>query len=268
MAALEPRSYLFVPGNRPDRFAKALAAGADAVIVDLEDAVGPGEKDAARAMLAEWLAPDRPVHVRVNAADTPWFDADVGLLEHPAIAGVVLPKAERVEAIETLTRRRPVPVMALVETAAGFHDMLALARARHVSRLLFGTIDFQADLGMRAEEDDLAPFRAQFVLASTLAGIAPPVDGVSTAIDDEAVLTADVRRARRLGFGGKLCIHPRQVAIVNAAFVPSEAEVAWARRVVEAIAAAGGGAVALDGKMVDRPVELKARAILVEASRT
>jgi citrate lyase subunit beta/citryl-CoA lyase len=121
-------------------------------------------------------------------------------------------------------------------------------------------------MGMRdALEDELLYFRSQIVLASRLAGIDAPIDGVSTAIDDAARLRADVQRARRLGFGGKLCIHPRQVAEVQAGFVPGADEIAWANRVLEAAAAAGGAAVALDGKMVDKPVMLRAEAILREA---
>src|SRR5690606_21829985 len=130
----------------------------------------------------------------------------------------------------------------------------------------FGTIDFQVDLGMRdADEDDLLPFRTQFVLESRLASIGAPIDGVSTAIDDAERLAHDVQRARRLGFGGKLCIHPRQVAQVNALFAPNDDEIAWAKRVLEAAASAGGAAVAVDGRMVDKPVMLRAEAILREA---
>jgi citrate lyase subunit beta/citryl-CoA lyase len=156
-------------------------------------------------------------------------------------------------------------VLPLVESALGFGQRLALAHADHVERLIFGHIDFQADLDMRCSEDELLPFRVALVLASRLAGIAAPIDGVTTAIDDADLLQADALRARRLGFGGKLCIHPRQVAAVNRCFAPSEDEIAWARRVTAADAASGGAAVAVDGKMVDRPVVLRAQAILAEA---
>lgn len=267
MSTLTIRSYLFVPGSRPDRFAKALGAGAGAVIVDLEDAVAPSDKDTARAALAAWLSPERPVFVRVNAVDTPWFAADCALAAHPGVGAVLLPKAEGPEPILALTAKRRLPVYPMIETAAGLDRIGRIAGTEGVSRLMFGSIDFQADLGMRAEEDELAPFRLQLVLASRLAGIGAPVDGVSTAIDDADALRCDALRARRLGYSGKLCIHPRQVEPVNSAFAPGASEVAWARKVVEAIEGSGGAAVAVDGKMVDRPVEIRARAILRDAGQ-
>ena len=136
-------SLLFVPASRPERIAKALAAGADAVIVDLEDAVAPGEKDAARAALAAALDAARPVMVRVNAADTPWFPADLELLAQPGIAAVVLPKAEHADDIEVVHHAaRGLPVLPLVESALGFEQRLALAHAKGVQRLVFGQIDF------------------------------------------------------------------------------------------------------------------------------
>jgi len=259
-------SLLFVPGSRPERFGKALEAGADLVVIDLEDAVGPADKDTARAALAGWLDTSRPVLIRINAAETPWFAADLALLAQAGIAGVVLPKAERPEDIAAASAAgKGLAVWPLIETARGFAHRHALARCANVERLIFGTIDFQADLNMRCGEDELLPFRAGLVLASRLAGIAAPIDGVCTAIDDGELLLAESQRARRLGFGGKLCIHPKQVAVVNRAFTPSADEVAWAQRVIDADARAGGAAVAVDGKMVDRPVVLRATTILREA---
>lgn len=260
------RSYLFVPASRPDRIGKALAAGAGAVIVDLEDAVAPDAKNTARGALAAWLAQaSAPVLVRVNAAETEWFADDLALCGHAAVAGVVLPKAERradlAHASAIAAGKRLYP---LVETAAGYDAVRTLASAPGVERLVFGSIDFQIDLGVDGELDELLVFRSGLVLASRLAGIRSPVDGVSTAIDDEATLRADVARSRKLGFGAKLCIHPKQVAVVNAAYLPSEAERDWARRVLDAAERSGGAAVAVDGKMVDKPVILKARAILDE----
>jgi citrate lyase subunit beta/citryl-CoA lyase len=136
-----------------------------------------------------------------------------------------------------------------------------------VQRLVFGSIDFQLDLGMRdAQEDELLYFRSQIVLASRLAGLVSPIDGVSTAIDHAEALHTDVQRASRLGFGGKLCIHPKQVAGVHRGFAPSAEELAWARRVLAASAAAGGAAIAVDGKMVDKPVLLRAERLVAEAA--
>ena len=263
---LNLRSLLFVPGSRPERFDKALAAGAGAVVLDLEDAVAPSDKERARESVRAWLTPAHRVVVRVNAADTPWFAADLALAAQPGVAALMLPKAEGAEALAAALRAGAKALLPLIESAAGFAVLGTIAAAPGVASLVFGSIDFQVDLGMRdAREDELLPFRTQIVLVSRLAGIAPPVDGVTTALDDEAQLRDDVLRARRLGFGGKLCIHPRQVASVNRWLAPSEEEQAWARRVLDAAAASGGAAVAVDGKMVDKPVLMRAEGILREA---
>ena len=260
------RSYLFVPADRPERYAKALASGADAVIVDLEDAVAASAKDGARASLAAWLdSGGRGIVVRINDAASRAFDADLGLVSHPGVVGVVVPKAERADDLARVRAAAPsAALLPLIETAAGIDRVREIAAAPGVQRLAFGSIDFQLDLGIEEGSDgsELLAFRSALVLASRLAALDPPVDGVSTAIDDAGSLEADTRRARRLGFGAKLCIHPRQVAAVNAAFAPSAEELAWAERVVAAAASSAGAAVAVDGRMVDRPVLLRAQSIL------
>ena len=265
---LSPRSYLFVPGNRPERFAKACAAGADAVIIDLEDAVPAAEKPDARVAVSQWLSPEQPVFVRINAMDTPWFGDDVAACDHPGVAGIILCKAEqlddpRLQACLSETR----PVLPLIETAAGFANALTLARTKFVQRLIFGTIDFQLDLGIQGEGEELLYFRSELVLKSRLAGLLAPVDGVVTAIDDADRIRAETQRARRLGFGAKLCIHPRQLAAIHAGFGPSDEDFAWAKRVLEAAAASKGAAVKVDGKMVDRPVIQQAEEIIAESAR-
>lgn len=269
MHAAPARSYLFVPGNRPERFARACSSGAHAVIVDLEDAVPPGEKDTARAALAAWLSPANPVFVRVNAADTPWHAADLELCKAAGVAGVVLPKAEFIgNHLIDICEAGDRHILPLIETAAGFEAARKIAGSPRVQRLLFGSIDFQVDLGIDGEGDELLFFRSQLVLVSRLAGIQAPVDGVCTEIDEPETLEADTLRGKRLGFGGKLCIHPRQVPLVNARFAPSPEEIVWAKRVLEAADKADGAAVAVDGRMVDRPVILKAERIALEAVRT
>lgn len=254
-----PRSYLFVPGDRPERFDKAWDSPADAVILDLEDAVPPDRRDLARAAVAQWLAPERPVWVRCNAVDSPWFAGDLELAARPGLAGYMLPKAEQLpEVLLQRCQARGLGLIPLVETAAGLAACEALARAPTVERLAFGSIDFQVDLGIDGDDDGLLHFRSRLVLASRLAGRPAPIDGVTPSIDDEARVRAETQRARRLGLKARLCIHPRQVPWVHEELAPSDAERAWAQRVIAALAAAGGAAVSVDGKMVDRPVWLRA----------
>ena len=260
MSAAPHRSYLFVPGNRPERYDKALASGADTIILDLEDAVPPDLKDAARDSVADWLDAARPVVLRVNAVETRWFADDARLARHPGVAAVMLAKAERVSDLAAL--EGAAPLLPLIESAAGFDNLRALAGAPGVQRLAFGAIDFQLDLDMRATYDDLLAFRSQLVLASRVAHIGTPIDSPCTAIEAADEVEEEARRARRLGYGAKLCIHPKQVAPVHRSFSPSAAEVGWAERVLEVARASQGAAVALDGKMVDKPVVLRAEAIL------
>ena len=265
-----PVSYLFVPGDRPDRFDKALASSAEAVIIDLEDAVAPQAKDAAREHIAAWRerhsdAGARAL-VRINDASTAWFEADLALVRESAIAGVVLPKAERAEDIARVAAALPAQgfVVPIIETARGVLALDAIAVAQRVQRFAFGTLDYAVDLGLSGDERGLAYPACRMALASKAAGIAAPVAGVTTAIGDETKLEADLAFARACGFAAKLCIHPNQLALVHRAFAPSAEDIAWARRVVAAVNS-GRGAVQVDGKMVDRPVLLHAQSILERA---
>lgn len=255
------RSFLFVPGHRPERFEKAAASGADQIVIDLEDAVGPADKDMARAAVVDWLCADHPAIVRINAADSPWFESD---LQAMAAAGgtVMLPKADP-EALAALRRILPEhPVIALVETPRGLAAVERLAAAPGVLRLAFGHLDFCAEAGLPADSPALLPVRVQILIASRLADLPAPIDGVTVALDDPTEIAADTALARSLGFGAKLCIHPRQVAAVNLGFLPSPAELDRARRVIAAIAASGGAAVQLEGKMIDLPMIRRAEALL------
>ncbi len=262
-----PISYLFVPGSRPERFDKALAAGADVVIIDLEDAVSPSDKDSARVAVAGWLSAEKPVCLRINSVDSDWFAADLALCARPGVVAVMLPKAAAVSDIDALRKAGARRVLPLIESAQGFMNLAALSSADGVERLAFGSIDFSVDLGIEGDDRELDYFRSQLVLASRVAGIAPPIDGVTTAIGDVDVLASETLRGKRFGFGAKLCIHPAQVAVVHASYLPQAAEVAWAERVMAAAAGSQGAAVAVDGKMVDRPVILKAERILGQARR-
>jgi citrate lyase subunit beta/citryl-CoA lyase len=265
------RSFLFVPGHRPKRFAKALASGADAVIIDLEDAVPLDAKIAARdALLAAWpdfdAAQRARLLVRVNPFGTPWYQADlVAVANLTGLGAVMLPKAETPQHIAHAAQTSGLPVLPLIESAEGLGQMDLMARTPGVLRLVLGHIDLQADLGLSCgpDEAELAPVRLALVVASRRAGLPSPVDGVTTATTNAEVLARDAQRSRRFGMGAKLCIHPAQVGGVHQALAPTEAECDWARRVLAAEVAAGGGAFSVDGKMVDPPVLLLARQILL-----
>ncbi len=258
MDSLRIAAPLFVPGNRPERFEKAAASGADAIIIDLEDAVAAQEKDAARAALRTGFG-SVPIIVRVNAPGTQWHAADMAAVAALDVAAVMVPKAEMGEGFAAALGGKPV--IALVESARGLADARALAALDGVVLLAFGSIDFCADIGCAHTREALCAARSEIVLASRLAAIAAPLDGVTTAIDDAAAVEQDARHARELGFGGKLLIHPRQIAPALAGLMPDAAEIAWARRVV----AAADGASRVDGAMVDAPVRLRAEAILSRA---
>jgi citrate lyase subunit beta/citryl-CoA lyase len=267
-----PRSYLFVPGDRPERLEKALASAADMIVVDLEDAVAPAAKQVARDALAALLAARRDLErivVRINDEATAWFDADLALLRNGRARTVMLPKAERAETVERLRADCPgIVVLPLVETARGVLAAEALACADGVARLVFGTIDYALDMDLQGElatTVGLDVAAARLALASRAAGILSPVAGVTVAIDDQAQLRADIVRARAHGFAAKLCIHPKQIALVHALLAPSPDELAWASRVLAAADADGGAAVQLDGRMIDKPVIERARRIVQRA---
>jgi citrate lyase subunit beta/citryl-CoA lyase len=271
------RSLLFVPGTRMDRFDKALSSGTDGLILDLEDAVPPDQKAAARRQIAERLARcDRAAlartFVRINAVDTAWFEQDATAVQGwvaLGLGGVVVPKADRQSLRQSAAALGATAVLVpLVESLAGLDDVDALASSAQVARLAFGHLDFQLDLGMRcsADEAELAPVRFALVAASRRAHLPAPIDGVTTDTGNDARLLTDAHRARGFGFGAKLCIHPAQVQTVNATFAPSSAELDWARRVIEAAQAHGGKAFSLDGRMVDLPVIRLAQRTLDQAS--
>lgn len=237
------------------------------MIIDLEDAVPPVEKAAGRLAVAGWLDAAHPVLLRVNSAVTEWFAGDAALCGNPGVAAVLLPKTEEpghLQRLQEIAGGR-VPVLPMIETANGFSNALEIARGPSAVRLVFGALDFQLDLGIKADTDELLYFRSHLVLISRLAGIAAPVDGINTEIDDPERLRSATLRAIRLGFGGKLCIHPKQIPHVNACFRPTAEDVAWAKRVMDAATASRGAAVAAAGELVDRPIIVRAERILRDA---
>lgn len=265
------RSLLFVPATRPERIAKALAGEADAVIVDLEDAVAAEAKEEARRALDDFLthAPQTRLLVRTNAAQSPEFSRDLALCaRHAGVAGIMLPKADGAAEIERVHAASGKPVWPLIESAGGLVELPALARARGVARLSIGALDLAADLdlivGSEGAEALLDQCRLQLVVHSRAAGLAPPVESVIPDIEDLDRVARVARRAAEMGFGGMLSIHPRQLAPIHRAFVPGDDEIAWARGIVAA-AETNGGAFRLDGRMVDAPVIARARRLLTRA---
>jgi citrate lyase subunit beta/citryl-CoA lyase len=270
------RSFLFVPATNLARVDKALASQADAVIVDLEDAVPEAEKESARGALADHLT--RAARrarglqlVRVNGLRTTHGPADLAAVAGMPLDGIVVPKAEPAD-LEALPGDAP-PAVAIIETAGGLRSAYQVARHPGVQALLLGTVDLSLDLGARPDEDvDALLFAASSVVVdSAAAGLGSPIDGVCTAVGDEDALRREALRARALGYGSKACIHPSQLAVVHEVFTPSPDEVEQARRLLEAYDAAvldGRGAIAVDGQMVDEPIAARARRLLARSDVT
>jgi citrate lyase subunit beta/citryl-CoA lyase len=260
------RSLLFVPGHRPDRFDKARNSGSDVVIIDLEDAVPPSEKERARHFARQWLESGNRAVIRVNAADTQWFERDCELASLPQVQAIMLPKAAHGSALEKLGSW--ALLIALIETAVGLSSVSSIAATKGVARLAIGSIDLALDLDMPLGAGDVAldSLRLSLTLASRAAGLPAPIDGVTGDFRNPDHTFVDMRRVRLLGFRGKLCIHPNQVAPIHAALRPSDEDVARAREIVAAHKASGGDAVAFDGTMIDHPVVVRAYRTLCEAA--
>lgn len=280
------RSFLFAPGNNPKLVAKVTSAPADAVILDLEDAVAVTEKAAARTAVAAALAQPRHArtYVRINGLDTEFAFADVETIVPARPDGLVIPmlaSAEQmataewiVTALEAKAGLEPgaLDLIPIIETGAGLAATRAIARtAKRVRRIAFGAADFCGDMGMTwtAGEAECAQARAEIVLASRLAGLEPPIDSVWARLDDDAGLAASAARVRDMGFQGKMCIHPKQVAAVHAAFTPTPEQIAQAQAILAAFEQAeaqGLASIQLDGQFIDYPIAAKARQVLAQAT--
>ncbi|MDQ6881851.1 MAG: CoA ester lyase [Pseudomonadota bacterium] len=276
------RSLLFAPGNHARRVEKALGLAADGVILDLEDAVAISEKAATRPTVVEALSKLRTgkLYVRVNALATEWCHGDIGAVVRAGLDGVILPKVEHAHELRTadwlianLERERGLPVGAIdlipiIETALGVSNLTSICRSgTRVKRLAFGAGDFTLDMGMvwSRSEAELLPYRSACVLESRAAGLEPPLDTVWADLRDDEGFVASARHAALIGFQGKMCIHPDQIAGANAAFSPDEAAVTQARRIVEAFdkaEAQGLASIQLDGQFIDYPIVQRARRVL------
>lgn len=268
------RSLLFVPGDRPDRFVKAAASGADALILDLEDSVVPARKAEARAAVAAYLNGERtlPLFVRVNPLDSGLIDDDLTATLSGSPDGLMLPKAEGAVSIAALAAKAPgVPILPVAtETPAAMFQLGSYAQAAgHLAGLTWGAEDLPAAVGASTAREADGSYTAPYQLARSLtlfgahaAGV-PAIETVYPDFRDEAGLAAYAARGRRDGFAGMMAIHPAQVQVINAAFTPSDEELAHARRVVALFAAdPDAGALQLDGRMVDAPHLKAARRLL------
>ncbi len=271
------RSLLFAPAVRPDLLRKMPRTGADAIVIDLEDATPPEAKDTGRAEMRSAvadLAGQLPVLVRVNDDTTPWHDDDLDSLPTEGLAGIVVPKIETIAGLDSLAARLAdrglnMPVIGGGETALGVADARSLLAHDVISAGYFGAEDFVADLGgvRTASNDEVAYARAQIALAGRLANVTV-IDQIVADFTDDDRCRRECLEARAMGYGGKLCIHPSQVSIANAAFLPSSEEIDRARRLLEAYDVAkaqGVASVAFEGQMVDEPVAVQARRVLAQA---
>ena len=268
------RSLLFVPGSRPERFEKALATDTDLVIIDLEDAVPPEEKQAARTATLDFLATTPERHrtgLRINSPRTAYGCADIAALAQlaPDAAFIMVPKVEHVvdieivaEALSALSPR----LMPVIETGRGLEAANAILRHASVCSALFGGADFSAELGTGLDWDALAYARGRLASLSSSAG-KDIIDVPFLDVKDTDGLISEAERVKAIGFDGKACIHPAQVAAVNGVFTPTGDEVSAARRVLDAFGKAEGGAVLLEGKLIDRPVVIAAERTVAKAGK-
>jgi len=256
------RSYLFAPGHNEKLLGKVFDAGADAVMLDLEDAVPPEHKETARRLVAEILV-DHPAWVRVNAAGTDWCAADLRSVGQVAY-GIRIPKAESAADVRWVAERAPgKPIICAIESARGVLAAYEIASVAGVRHLALGGVDLQKDLHAGNGNLQTLYVRSHLVVASRAAGLEPPIDSVYPRLDDDAGLREQAEFARSLGFFGKSAIHPRQLPILHEVFSPGAEVVAWAREVVDAFTAAGGAALRLpSGEFVDLPVADRARRVL------
>ena len=278
-------SLLFAPGNHARRVEKSLTLGADAVILDLEDAVANAEKEASRGLVVQALQAPRRCqgYVRINSLSSPWCLGDFMAVVTAGVDGIVLPKVETAADLQTgewllqsLEKERGLPpgridLIPIVETGLGFSNIKDIARAaRRARRLSFGAGDFTLDVGITwsAAETELLPYRSAFVVESRAAGLEPPLDTVWVALKDEEGFRRSVQHVKGIGFQGKLCIHPDQVPVVNECFRPSDKEVARSRRILDAFAEAeskGLAAIQVDGQFVDYPIVYLAQRVIERA---
>lgn len=264
------RSALFVPGDRPERFSKAFASGADQIIIDLEDAVDEFSKARAQDNIADFAQqhPEQHILVRINASDHPQHDADLALCKScPGITGILLPKAESTEQLAHAAQADK-PIWPIIESAQGLANIASLVLVANVERLCLGTVDLSLDMNLGegpAAEVILDQARYNLLVQSRANGLAAPLDGVFVRLDDNVGLADAAKRSQAMGFSGMLCLHPKQIPIIHQAWEPTAEALAWAKRVVMAANQSKEGAFQLNGQMIDAPVLARAQKLLALA---
>lgn len=279
-----PRSWLFVPATRPERFDKAVNSGADAVIIDLEDAVESADKPQAREHIAQYVAQSNNDKIKPTAKDAKvrasglWLrlnndvhlEEDLALCEslasHDAIHGIVLPKVTEASQIESVFKSLKLPIVAQIESARGISQLDAIAQSEGLVALSYGRLDISNELdltaGSEAEQDFFIQLRIQMRLISKLYNLSAPIESIYADFKDTAAMEATAGYASDLGFSGMLCIHPLQVDIANRAFKASESQLAFATKVIEHYQQTGDSIFAVEGVMVDLPVILQCQRLL------
>ena len=274
------RSYLFAPGDNEKLLRKALTAGADAVVFDLEDAVAPAHKVAARELVTTVLASlpaNAPlIYVRINALSTPDWQDDLACATHPRVSGIRIGKAESLAELHTLEAALTklgvaagLRLFPTIESAVGLLNTAEMARHPRVAGFCFGAADFVKDIQAESDADEAATLfaRSQLVVISRAAQLAPPIASVYRHLKDEAGLRASTLAQRRLGFFGRSCIHPSQVAVIHEIFTPTSAQLDEARAIVAAVADGQAAATLANGQFVDAPVVERARQLIALAER-
>lgn len=263
------KTWLFVPATRIDRVAKAFASGADAVIVDLEDAVADVDKTQARKALRSYCDSNdyHPIWVRINQAGSEDFEEDLKICQQmPNLAGLILPKAERASDIEKVHNATGLPIIALIETALGLYQIDSMTKASGLLAFSYGFLDLcndlQVQVGTAAADIIANQIRYQLLLISKVHSLLAPIDMVYTDFNDDKGLSQRVQLWSQMGMSGMLCIHPKQVAVVQQSLQPTNDEIDFAKRVLEEYEQSGQAVFKIDGNMVDAPVIERCRQLL------
>ncbi|UMS28656.1 HpcH/HpaI aldolase/citrate lyase family protein [Escherichia coli] len=270
-------TYLFVPANKKDFFPKALASGADAIILDLEDSVHPSEKTSGRENIINWFREVKlkentgHIYIRINNPESEYFSHDVKMLETISgslLKGIFIPKLEQNDSIRKIKKILPeylknIIMIGIIETARGLHHCESIAESG-ISRMAFGSLDFSLDINCQQSQEALLYARSRIVIASRIADLPAPIDCVTPEFNSSEMLAEESLHGSSLGFGAKLCIHPDQVSVISGIYSPSEDKTEWAKKVIQQ--SNGNYAFKIDGSMVDLPL-IKIAARILEREK-